>query len=129
MLTSTIGLVKTYTITLTDGTTTTFSVEDGEGLDGKSAYQIWLDLGNIGTEQDFINSLASGGIDLSAYLTELEAHGLYQPIGAYLTDEADPTVPDWAKAATKPTYTAAEVGAAESVHAHTDLHTHGNKSV
>ena len=24
---------------------------------GKSAYEIWLDLGNIGTEQDFINSL------------------------------------------------------------------------
>ena len=34
---------------------------DGEpgknGIDGKSAYQIWLDLGNSGTEQDFINSL------------------------------------------------------------------------
>ena len=129
VLTSTVGLVKTYTITFTDLTTTTFSVEDGVGLDGKSAYHVWLDLGNIGTEQDFINSLASGGIDLSAYLTELEAQGLYQPIGAYLTEETDPTVPDWAKEATKPTYTAAEVGAAESVHTHTDLHTHGNKSV
>lgn len=100
-----------------------------KGVDGKSAYEIWLSLGNVGTEQDFINSLAAGGIDLSAYLTELEAQGLYQPIGAYLTDETDPTVPDWAKAATKPTYTAAEVGAAESVHTHTDLHTHSNKSV
>lgn len=29
----------------------------------------------------------------------------------YLTAEADPTVPTWAKAATKPTYTASEVGA------------------
>ena len=131
-LTSTVGKVKTYTITFTDLTTTTFTVTDGAdgvGLDGKSAYQIWLDLGNVGTEQDFIDSLAAGGIDLSAYLTELEAQGLYQPIGAYLTDEADPTVPAWAKAATKPTYTAAEVGAAETVHSHTDLHTHGNKSV
>lgn len=38
--------------------------------------------------------------------TELTAKG-------YLTSytETDPTVPDWAKAATKPTYTAAEVGA------------------
>ena len=122
-LTSTVGRVKTYTITFTDLTTTTFSVEDGEGLDGKSAYQIWIDLGNEGTEQDFINSLASGGIDLSAYLTELEAQGLYQPIGNYLTDETDPTVPDWAKEATKPTYTAAEVGAAETDHSHDDLHT------
>lgn len=28
-----------------------------DGVDGKSAYQVWLDLGNSGTEQDFINSL------------------------------------------------------------------------
>ena len=28
-----------------------------DGADGKSAYQSWLDLGNTGTEQDFINSL------------------------------------------------------------------------
>lgn len=27
------------------------------GEDGKSAYQIWLESGNEGTEQDFINSL------------------------------------------------------------------------
>lgn len=49
---------------------------------GKSAYQIWIDLEMKGTEQDFINSYSVGGIDLSAYLTELEAQGLYQPIGA-----------------------------------------------
>lgn len=31
---------------------------DGQdGADGKSAYQIWLDAGNTGTEQDFLNSL------------------------------------------------------------------------
>lgn len=28
-----------------------------DGADGKSAYQIWLDNGNTGTEQDFLNSL------------------------------------------------------------------------
>ena len=27
------------------------------GVDGKSAYQVWLDLGNSGSKQDFINSL------------------------------------------------------------------------
>ena len=32
--------------------------EDGvDGVDGKSAYQIWLDNGNVGTEQDFLESL------------------------------------------------------------------------
>lgn len=28
-----------------------------KGENGKSAYQIWLDLGNLGTEQDFLNHL------------------------------------------------------------------------
>lgn len=38
----------------------------------------------------------------------------------FITTETDPTVPSWAKAETKPTYTASEVGAA------TNTHTHGN---
>jgi len=34
------------------------------GVDGKSAYQIWLDANNTGTEADFLNSLkGSNGID------------------------------------------------------------------
>ena len=37
---------------------------------------------------------------------------------AYLTQETDPTVPAWAKAKNKPTYTADEVGAAEKNHTH-----------
>lgn len=35
-----------------------------DGAPGKSAYQTWLDLGNQGSEQDFINSLkASGSVE------------------------------------------------------------------
>ena len=34
-----------------------------------------------------------------------------QPTGNYLTEEQDPTVPDWAKRPQKPAYTAQEVGA------------------
>ena len=34
-----------------------------------------------------------------------------QPVGYYLTEEFDPTVPAWAKEAQKPSYTASEVGA------------------
>lgn len=33
------------------------------------------------------------------------------PNGSYLTKESDPTVPSWAKASTKPSYSASEVGA------------------
>lgn len=44
----------------------------------------------------------------------------------YLTSftETDPTVPAWAKAASKPTYTASEVGAAASNHTHTEIGTY-----
>ena len=49
------------------------------------------------------------GIELSGEKT-LEDLGI-QPSGNYLTEETDPTVPAWAKAETKPTYTAEEVGA------------------
>ena len=31
--------------------------EGGAGADGKSAYEVWLSLGNTGSEQDFIDSL------------------------------------------------------------------------
>lgn len=34
-----------------------------DGVDGKSAYQIWLDQGNTGTEQDFLDSIATEAVD------------------------------------------------------------------
>lgn len=39
-------------------------MQGAPGVNGKDAYQSWLDLGNTGTEQDFINSLkvTSGGM-------------------------------------------------------------------
>ena len=39
--------------------------QDGQdGVDGKSAYEIWLDKGNVGTEEDFLDSLkGENGID------------------------------------------------------------------
>ena len=47
--------------------------EGPQGPDGKSAYQIWLDNGNTGTEQDFLNSLVgpegAGGISLEEVKT------------------------------------------------------------
>lgn len=47
----------------------------------------------------------------SQYRTKLQNDALYQPLGSYITTEVDPTVPLWAKASTKPNYTATEVGA------------------
>ncbi len=40
-----------------DGQNGTDGEKGDDGEDGKSAYQIWLDSGNSGTEQDFIDSL------------------------------------------------------------------------
>jgi len=38
--------------------------EDLRGAAGKSAYELWLDLGNTGTEQDFLNDLnVNDGVD------------------------------------------------------------------
>lgn len=66
-------------------------------------------------------------------ITEQKAREIAQSaVDAYL--ETDPTVPDWAKTETKPTYTAAEVGAVpESAKSDIDKntaarHTHSNKS-
>ena len=39
-----------------------------DGQDGLSAYEVWLSLGNVGTEQDFIDSISSQGINLENVL-------------------------------------------------------------
>lgn len=59
------------------------------GTDGKSAYKYAQEAGYTGTESEFAEKLA-GTMDYT---------------------ETDPTVPAWAKASKKPTYTASEVGA------------------
>lgn len=63
-----------------------------KGDDGKSAYEIALENGFEGTEEEWLESLK-------------------QPQGGGITEETDPTVPDWAKQPNKPAYTADEVGA------------------
>lgn len=53
-----------------------------DGIDGDSAYQIWLNLGNAGTEQDFIDSLigATGqGIDNVAFTSSSLGGAAGQP--------------------------------------------------
>ena len=54
--------------------------------------------------------LAGGDIDQEALAAALAAYLAENPIA-----ETDPTVPDWAKQPTKPSYTAAEVGAVATV--------------
>lgn len=55
---------------------------------GKSAYEYAVEGGYSGTESEFAEKLAA----------------------EYLSEESDPTVPAWAKASTKPSYSKADVG-------------------
>lgn len=61
----------------------------------------------LSTKQDKINDLDTIRNGANKGLTALQSF-----------TETDPTVPDWAKQAEKPTYTASEVGAAASNHNH-----------
>ena len=66
--------------------------------------------GNISLDYTALtNKPQISGIELTGNKT-LDDLGI-QKKGAYITKETDPTVPAWAKAETKPTYTADEVGA------------------
>lgn len=66
--------------------------------------------GNISLDYAALtNKPQIGGKELVGNKT-LDELGI-QPKGTYLTKETDPTVPAWAKAETKPAYTADEVGA------------------
>lgn len=64
--TSTSGLVDTYTMTFSDGSTFTYNVTNGaDGEDGKTAYESAVDGGYTGTEAEFNAELA----DLPSYAT------------------------------------------------------------
>ena len=45
------------------------------GAPGKSAYDIWLDQGNVGTEEDYLNSLKGQSAQLSSFETERTISG------------------------------------------------------
>ena len=66
----------------------------------------WGDIPRVKVDSTLTNS--GSAADAKAVGDELAKK---QPKGDYLTTEIDPTVPPWAKSPTKPTYTAAEVGA------------------
>ena len=53
------------------------------GADGASAYQIWLDLGNTGTEQDFLDSLVGTSADI-----DLESDSIYDNMSIIEYDNA-----------------------------------------
>ena len=121
------GTTDTYTITYSDGATSTFTVYNGaDGLgagdmlaaaydpdgDGKVEAADHADAAQIAPRAGSAAALDEDAEVPMDQVTGLEsALANKQPSGNYLTTETDPTVPAWAKAQTKPTYTADEVGA------------------
>lgn len=82
---------KTFKLTfsLVDGQQKTVEFEVPEGEKGKSAYEYAKEGGYTGTEEDFAKKMAQDIVN---------------------STETDPTVPEWAKKANKPSYTKGEVG-------------------
>ena len=68
------NLISWEVKTLTDEVPEPVILKAEKGEVGKSAYQSWLDLGNVGTEQDFINSCTPDMSNLSeAQIDNLKA--------------------------------------------------------
>ncbi len=77
--TSTSGLVDTYTISYTDGTSTTYTVTNGadgvdgangtNGIDGSSAYEVAVENGYSGTEAQWLASLQATATVVNDTLT------------------------------------------------------------
>lgn len=111
----------TNTVTFSDGKT--LSVKNGaKGSAGKSAYEYAKDGGYTGTEAEFAEKIAkeiptkvSQLTNDSKFLTSIPSEYVTETelnAKGYLTSytESDPTVPDWAKASSKPSYSKSEVG-------------------
>ena len=89
------------------------------GAPGKTAYDYAVEAGYTGTEAEFSARMAAEIPTVDGTLTQsgqaADAAAVRKELDSLseemLTEESDPTVPSWAKAAQKPSYTASEVGA------------------
>ena len=80
-----------------------------------------IGLGNVDNTSDIdkpISTATQTALDGKADTGHTHTVSDITDMPAYLTQETDPTVPAWAKAKNKPTYTADEVGAAKKKHTH-----------
>lgn len=76
-------------------------IEGGEGIDLSSyATKVYVD--------EAVESIEIPETDLTDYATKIYVDSAIEGV---VVEETDPTVPSWAKQASKPTYTAQEVGA------------------
>lgn len=110
------GITDTYTVTLTNGDTTTFQVYNGKDGSGsgdmtKAVYDPKGKAQDVFSYADTKYSKPSGGIPKTDLASDVQTSLGKADSALQNYTETDPTVPAWAKSKTKPTYTASEVGA------------------
>jgi hypothetical protein len=66
--------------------------EGKRGLEGKSAYQIWLEQGNQGNENDFINSLKLTEEEITAYGFTKNKGDYSKPDGGIPKEDLNPSI-------------------------------------
>lgn len=95
--TSSVGLIDTYTVTYTDGSTWTYNVINGQNGTGSVA-DVWQ------------NGVSVLDDDVAKITVPTKTSDLTNDSG-YITGytETDPTVPSWAKQANKPSYAYSEI--------------------
>lgn len=97
-------------------------IADWAKAESKPAYTAnEIGLGNVDNTADAdkpISTATQTALDGKADTGHTHTVSDITDMPAYLTQETDPTVPAWAKAESKPTYTADEVGAAKKTHTH-----------
>ena len=97
-------------------------ISDWAKAENKPAYTASeIGLGNVDNTADIdkpISTATQTALDSKADTGHTHTVSDITDMPAYLTQETDPTVPAWAKAESKPTYTADEVGAAKKKHTH-----------
>ena len=97
-------------------------ISDWAKAESKPAYTASeVGLGNVDNTADIdkpISTATQTALDGKADTVHTHTVSDITDMPAYLTQETDPTVPAWAKAKNKPTYTADEVGAAKKNHTH-----------
>lgn len=95
--TSSVGLIDTYTVTYTDGSTWTYNVTNGQNGTGSVA-DVWQ------------NGVSVLDDDVAKVTVPTKTSDLTNDSG-YITGytETDPTVPSWAKQANKPSYAYSEI--------------------
>lgn len=97
-------------------------ISDWAKAESKPAYTASeIGLGNVDNTADIdkpISTATQTALDGKSDTGHTHTVSDITDMPAYLTQETDPTVPAWAKAKNKPTYTADEVGAAKKNHTH-----------